>query len=174
MRLSAHASAFRMPSETLVPSAWFHTTSTVSSYPPGHGLVASRCRSWGSSRFWPDGLSREADARLDHEADLSVAQPVGERMPFAPGQDHAEMTDRHVFAIDLVGACLASFLGFQVGDDLMAEKVEIDPVGTGTPLGTAQHVTVKGARGGKVVNREGDMKWRQAGHGGESCIDSAR
>jgi hypothetical protein len=38
-RLSAAASALRMPSEALVSSSWFRTTSTTSSYPPGSGLL---------------------------------------------------------------------------------------------------------------------------------------
>jgi hypothetical protein len=48
--------------------------------------------------------------------------------------------------------------GVEMCDDLMTEQVEIDPGLGAAPLGAAQHATVKGTRGGDVVDGKGEVE----------------
>ena len=48
-----------------------------------------------------------------------------------------------------------------MGDDLMAEQVEVDPPIAAAPLATAQHFTVEVPRGLKIVDWKGQMKGRE-------------
>jgi hypothetical protein len=52
----------------------------------------------------------------------------------------------------------------EMGDDLVAEEVEIYPLIGTAAFGTAEHSGVKGACGVKVVDREGYVKWSKC-HG---------
>jgi hypothetical protein len=49
-----------------------------------------------------------------------------------------------------------------VGDDLVAVKVEIDPMVGAAPFGAAEQLAVKAASGGKVIDRKGEMERRKA------------
>jgi len=49
--------------------------------------------------------------------------------------------------------------GLVVGDDLMAEEIEVDPLGGAAALRTAKSLAVEGAGGGEVVDGEGDVEW---------------
>jgi hypothetical protein len=48
-------------------------------------------------------------------------------------------------------------------DVLVAMEVEIDPFFRASSLRTAQQLTVKAPRGGKIIDRKGEMEGRQ-GH----------
>ena len=50
--------------------------------------------------------------------------------------------------------------GDEMGDDLVAEEIEIDPFVRAAPLRAAEQPAVKGARRGEIVDREGEMEWR--------------
>ena len=54
--------------------------------------------------------------------------------------------------------------GLQVGDDLMAEEVEVDPVVGAAALRAAQNGAVKVAGGGEVVDGEGDVEGSKQTH----------
>ena len=51
-----------------------------------------------------------------------------------------------------------------MGDDLVAEEVEVNPVIGAAALGAAQDGAVKVAGGRKVVNREGDVERAHRAH----------
>ena len=51
-----------------------------------------------------------------------------------------------------------------MGDDLMAEEVEVDPVVGAAALRAAQDGAVKVACGGEIVNGEGDVEGAQQTH----------
>tara|TARA_R100000935_G_scaffold58090_3_gene93860 strand:- start:9446 stop:9724 length:279 start_codon:yes stop_codon:yes gene_type:complete len=61
-------------------------------------------------------------------------------------------------SIDCVGFRFADSFGRKVGDDLVTEEIEINPLGGGSTLTTAQQAFVKAARGLEVVYRKGEVK----------------
>ena len=76
-------------------------------------------------------LAREAYAGFDHERRTRITQTRSECLPLLPIEHDAEMGNRHVFAIDLVGMCrriesLASRI--DVRNQLMAKEIEVDPL----------------------------------------------
>jgi len=72
---------------------------------------------------------------LNHEPGAGSGQPVGKGLPIRQGQHDTEMRHRHVMAIDRVQVRPLGPGRRQMGDDLMAEQVEIDPFGRTAPLG---------------------------------------
>ncbi len=55
--------------------------------------------------------------------------------------------------------------GREVGDDLMAEQVEIDPFALRrAPFGASQHLAVEPLCGVQVVDGKGDVEGRQLVH----------
>ena len=77
-------------------------------------------------------------------------------------QHDAEMRHGHVLAVDGIGRTAPHLLGREMGDDLMAEQVEIDPMVGAAPFGAAEQPSVEAARGTEVVDRKGKMERRQA------------
>jgi hypothetical protein len=49
-----------------------------------------------------------------------------------------------------------------MGDDLMAEKVEVDPLVGTAPLRTTEQFAIESPCRGKIVDREGQVEWRKA------------
>jgi hypothetical protein len=88
---------------------------------------------------------------------------VGEVLPVLEREDDAKVRHRHVVAVDGV-ACRGLRLGRQVGDDLVAVEVEVDPLVGAAPFGAADRAAPERARGGKIVDREGEVE-RAQGHG---------
>ena len=70
------------------------------------------------------------------------------------------MRHRHVMAVDRIAGAAAPRAGDEMGDDLMAVEIEIDPFVRASPLGAAEQPAIKGARGGEIVDREGEMEGR--------------
>ncbi len=97
--------------------------------------------------------------RGDAKADPGRRHPVRQRLPISHCQHHAEMRHRHVMAIHRIGDRHGLCCGVKMGDDLMPEQVEINPLRGTAPLRTAQYATVKGACGGKIVNGKGEVEW---------------
>jgi hypothetical protein len=56
------------------------------------------------------------------------------------------------------------WFGLVVGDDLVAEEVEVDPVVGAAALGTAQDGAVEVAGGGEIVNGKGDVEGSKQTH----------
>ena len=78
------------------------------------------------------------------------------------------MRDRDAVPVDMVRPAVAARTGTvrdAVSDDLMAVKVEIDPVVRGSPFAATEHFAVEAARGGKVVDRAGEMERGQVHRG---------
>jgi predicted regulator of amino acid metabolism with ACT domain len=62
-------------------------------------------------------------------------------------------------AIDRVVMWIAAAgIRLQMGDDLMAEEIEVDPLRRAAAFGAAERRSVKMPGGSKVVNRKSDMK----------------
>ena len=74
------------------------------------------------------------------------------------------MPDGHGLAIDWVGGFMTDLIGREMGDDLMAEEIEIDPFVAGAAFRAAEQVAVKAARLGKTTYRKGEMETRALGH----------
>jgi len=68
----------------------------------------------------------------------------------------------------LAGA--SAFFGGQVGDYLVAEEVEVDPLVGRAAFGAAQQLAIEGAGFGEVSYWEGQMERTQAG----SCEHDGR
>jgi len=71
------------------------------------------------------------------------------------------MGHRHLLTIDRVGDPGLHALGREVSDDLMAEKIEVDPMLRAPSLGAAEQVAIEAARGGEIVDREGEVERRK-------------
>jgi uncharacterized protein with PQ loop repeat len=105
------------------------------------------------------GLPLETHVGLDDERGAGRAQPLGEFVEARDRQDQAEVRHRDVVAVDRVVDPLGAPRG-EVGDELVAVQVPVDPgVGAAT-LFQAEHVAVEAARGGQVVDRHGQVESR--------------
>ena len=109
------------------------------------------------------GLALETDIGRNQEIDLAF-KARGHRLPVGHWQDEAEMAHGHAVAVNGAGAGGGALAGREMGDDLMAVKIEIHPVVRTAPLGAAEQAAIEGAGGGKVVHREGEMEGGE-GHG---------
>ena len=77
------------------------------------------------------------------------------------------MGDRDAVAVDWVaggGEIAGSGFGFAVGDDLVAEEVEVDPDVGAAAFRAAEDDSVEVARGGEVVDRKGYVEGTES-HG---------
>ncbi|MNO91853.1 hypothetical protein D3C76_834100 [compost metagenome] len=65
--------------------------------------------------------------------------------------------------VDSVGVCrfLRGVFRRQVNDQLMAEKVEIDPMIAGATFFEAEHMAIEIPSGRQVVDRDGQVKRRE-------------
>ena len=61
-----------------------------------------------------------------------------------------------------------------MGDDLVAEEVEVDPVVGAAALRAAQNGAVKVACGGEVVDGEGDVKGAEQTHRVQGILESGQ
>ena len=55
----------------------------------------------------------------------------------------------------VVDGCAGCFAGFEVGYDLVAEEVEVDPFVGAAAFGAGQYFAVEAAGGGQVIDGEG-------------------
>ena len=68
------------------------------------------------------------------------------------------MTNGHRVTVHAGCAALAGFLRCAIGNNLMAKKIEINPVTVRTAFGAAQQAAVKHTRFCKVVDGKSEMK----------------
>ena len=73
------------------------------------------------------------------------------------------MRHRHVLAVDRIARPLARRVRREMGDDLVAVEIEVDPMVGAASLRAAEQLAVEAPRGGKIVDRKGEMERRQ-GH----------
>src|SRR3546814_2959530 len=83
-------------------------------------------------------LARKARVRFDHELGPRRLQPPGERLPFGRRQYDAEMRHRHIMPVDRIMRGPRARRVDPVRDDLVAVKVEVDPVGGAASLGATE------------------------------------
>ena len=87
------------------------------------------------------------------------AQPLGERVPRIPFDHHAEMRHGHVVAVDrVVDGRAGSAVDRQVRDELVAEEVEVDPLGGAAAFGAAEQLAIEPARVAQAANGYGQME----------------
>lgn len=112
-------------------------------------------------------LAFEASIGFDDEFDTGVADACGEGFPVRLGEDDAEVRDRDIVAVDCVAVRVGEVggAGFEVGDDLVAEEVEVDPMPGAAALGAAEDGAVEVAGGCEVVDGEGDVEGTKRRHG---------
>jgi len=91
--------------------------------------------------------------RLDHERRAGGRQALGERVPVVHRKHDAEVAHRHVVAVHGVDRAVARFLGREMRDELMAEEVEVDPLGRAAPFGAAKQAAIE--RASVVETRDG-------------------
>ena len=75
------------------------------------------------------------------------------------------MAYRNAFPINLIRGGGAAKLWREMGDDLVAVEVEIDPFSTGAALGAAKQAAIEAAGGVEIMDGESKMKGR---HGAET------
>ena len=112
------------------------------------------------------GLALEADLRLDDE--LRSRPPsacAASALPLRQGQDRPEVAHRHVVAVDRIGRLVPDLVRRQVGHDLVAVEVEVDPFVAGAPLGAAEQ-----RRRRRRAPRRGRGRGRPGGSGAGSCM----
>ena len=130
-----------------------------------------------NSRALPDGieeehrrlladLADEAGVRLDDELDAGRAQAVGEPVPIGGVEQDAEVGHGHGVAVDLVAEQGAPVgigeRGVEVGDELVAVEVEVDPRRRRPTLRATEHFAVERPSGGEVVDRHRQMEARSS------------
>ena len=116
-------------------------------------------------------LATKADMGFDDEVDAGGAETVGEVLPVLHGKDNTKVRDGDVVSIDgIVVGVAAAVGGLEVRDDLVAEEIEVDPLGGAAALGTVQYGAVEGAGGFEVVDGKGDVKRGEGWH--ESLLES--
>src|SRR5690606_20922642 len=109
-------------------------------------------------------LAFEADVRLDDELGAGGGQAIGEGLPVLEREDDAEVRDGDVAAVDRIVRGGGGCVGCEVGDDLVAVEIEVDPLVRTAPFAAANHPAPKFAGGGKVVDGKGEVE-RAKGHG---------
>jgi hypothetical protein len=108
----------------------------------------------------------EACVWLDDELCFGGLHAGGERVPVFGGEDDAEVRDGNVVAVDRVGMRGFGDARLEVRDNLVAEKVEVDPLLGAATFRAAENCAVEMASGGEVVDGEGDVERAQSGaHG---------
>ena len=71
------------------------------------------------------------------------------------------MWNRYVVAVNGIGCPQANRLRSKMRDDLMAVKIEIDPMRGAPPFRTPKQLAVKSASGGEIVDGKREVKRRQ-------------
>jgi hypothetical protein len=84
-------------------------------------------------------------------------------MEVVPVEHDAEVRHRDVVTVDRVVMVGRTRRG-EVSDDLMAEQVEVDPLVARATFGAAEQFAIEPARGGEVVDREGEVEGGERGH----------
>ena len=73
------------------------------------------------------------------------------------------MRHRHAVAVDMVAGPVTRLPRREVGDDLVAVEVKIDPLVARSSLRTAHRLPIESARGGEIVDGKGEVE-RGQGH----------
>jgi hypothetical protein len=113
-------------------------------------------------------LALKPNVGLNHKLRTRLGQSVGKALPFRHGEHHAKMTHWNVVAIDRVFSAMTGLPFGQVGNNLVAVKIKVNPFLGASTLGAAQEPTVKVTGLLKIVNGKGKverMRNRRGLHG---------
>jgi hypothetical protein len=92
-------------------------------------------------------LSLEADIRLNDETNTGSAQTIRQGLPVLHGKYHPKVRHRNVVTIYRIMMLPVLFeRGFEMSDDLVAKKIEVNPLCGASPLRTAQQDSIKSPR----------------------------
>ena len=64
----------------------------------------------------------------------------------------------HGLAVNRTDRGVTAFVRCEMSNNLMSEEIEIDPVLRGPAFRTAKQATIKSPRGGKIIDRKGEME----------------
>jgi hypothetical protein len=95
---------------------------------------------------------------LNAEPDTRRLYAFCQGLPLAHVQNNAEMRDGDVMPIHRIMRRNAARRRIQMCDNLVAEKIEIDPLVGRPPFGAAHDAPVKMPRFGKIVDRKSEME----------------
>lgn len=101
----------------------------------------------------------ETHMRFDVKVNPDVGHMVDRKVPVLPIHDQTEMGYRYILLVDK-GRRERVLPRNEMGGDLIAEEIEIEPVFRSTPDTAAQDVDIEGARRRKVVDGEREVKTR--------------
>jgi hypothetical protein len=110
-------------------------------------------------------FSLKTDVRRDYEIGTGCLQAVSQRQPVWHCQNRTKMRHRYIMAVNRIRCTAGSLPRGQMGDYLMAEKIEVDPYVRTTALRTPKHIAVKSARFGKIMDRKSKVEKRRGCHG---------
>ena len=105
------------------------------------------------------GLAFETNVGIDYEFCIQIPESLGQLLPLCPFENDTKVWDRDVVAIDgvRVSGCCFCIID-QMSNDLMPEKIEIDPAITAATHAAPQTFCVKLAGSVEVVDRKREMK----------------
>jgi len=110
-------------------------------------------------------LSPKSCVGFDDKFHARGADAFGKRLPIRLSKYDAEMGDGDVVAIHRVAVDrLGGWFGLVVGDDLVAEEVEVDPVVGAAALRTTQNGAIEMSCCRKIVNGEGYVERSNLAH----------
>jgi hypothetical protein len=101
---------------------------------------------------------------------MTNAEAVGEVVEVGNGQDESEVRYGHVVAVDRVVDALGAGRG-EVGDELVAAQVPVDPGVGAAALLKAENLAVEAACFGQVVDWYGQVEAGDLGIGGGHGVD---
>src|ERR1700730_17689698 len=114
----------------------------------------------------------EPGAGFDDPIDMVLPESRRQLRPLRRFEYHAAVRYRHGMTVNQVAvgrdAPVAPQLRIEVADELMAEHVEIDPVGRAAALGASENFRVEASCLRDVPHLNGDMKWGK-NHGSSPC-----
>ena len=106
-------------------------------------------------------FSTEARMGLDDEVGARRTKAGRKRVELFGREDDSEMRDRDVVSVDCIAPCVTASSVDEVSDDLVTEKIEVDPALAAAAFGTTEKSAIQGARGIEVVDRKGKMEGLQ-------------
>ena len=95
-------------------------------------------------------------------------------MPLIPVENHAEMRNGNVFAIDFVGVgrrVKRTTGRIDMGHQLMSKEIEVDPFAIGSPFGAAEKGAIELSGGRQIVY--GNRQMKRCRHGSSSGFFSS-
>src|SRR6185437_3399983 len=104
-------------------------------------------------------IAGEDNLRLCKKIGLRRLQAIGHLVPLVRRDDDAEMAARRGNARRIDGRrTMRCVVRFDMGDEMVAEEIEVYPLLRATPFLAAKQVAVERTRAGKILHRHRQMK----------------